>query len=786
MRKNFYLSSLLVSCFLLVSAVVRGASVPITMSNPANDTVCSGSAAWFIFVTNDTSASPATIATSWLVSADGGISWTPVTAGGAYTLYSDSLKVTSSFAMNGYWFRAIATNTSGADTSLAAILAVDSSNHGPVFGPSVVCVGAHITLTDPGSRGVWSATNDSAIISSAGIVTGVFSKIDSSGVDTAGIDTIYYTINNTCISDLVDTFVIAINPLPATGVITGASIVCKGATIALADTVSGGVWTVLHPAIDSVSSAGGVVGGLAQGFDTVVYTTTTGLCNASVTHAVRVDTFVTALPITGPTTTCVGNSIDLMNGNVLGTWVWSATNTRASILPTGVATGVSYGLDTFKYVFTNACNTVTSTTAPTQIDTPLFPGVISGAAGVCAGSWIHLTESIIGGIWLSSSSSLAIVDGSGNVTGVAQGTPVISYLVENGCGDFAATHTVSVNIPATAITGIDSVGIDSAIILSDGTVGGAWSSSDGSIAIISSTTGVVTGVGAGIATITYMVTNTCGTTYATMTLYVGPPPSAGLITGNDSVCLGLTDNLSDSVTGGVWVSGNDTIASVSSSGVVTGNAYGLVNISYTVHNAFGYNTTVTSVFVNEPPVVAVSGPSIIALGGDYFLLGAPAGGGWSSSNTTMGAFVVNAAPLTDTVIDSVRYPYVTYGSFVVTYFGSDTLTYTVGNTCGTRSKSFIISLAVPNDHTPVITDKNASLNIYPNPNSGEFTMNLVSGGTEDVTVTITNILGEKVRELTISTNKNYDIKFDQPNGIYLITATTADGSKYNSKIMVTN
>lgn len=59
--------------------------------------------------------------------------------------------------------------------------------------------------------------------------------------------------------------------------------------------------------------------------------------------------------------------------------------------------------------------------------------------------------------------------------------------------------------------------------------------------------------------------------------------------------------------------------------------------------------------------------------------------------------------------------------------------------------------------------KNAgSVNIFPNPNNGEFNFNLVSDNEEPANVVITNVLGEKVKELTVSTNKAHHMIFDAP------------------------
>ena len=89
----------------------------------------------------------------------------------------------------------------------------------------------------------------------------------------------------------------------------------------------------------------------------------------------------------------------------------------------------------------------------------------------------------------------------------------------------------------------------------------------------------------GADTFSVMVNN--GTYADTTVIYVTilPLVNAGVITGLDSVCPGHIDTLSDSVSGGTWVSQTTSVATVSPSGVVTGVMPGNDTITYTVMNA---------------------------------------------------------------------------------------------------------------------------------------------------------------------------------------------------------
>ncbi len=75
-------------------------------------------------------------------------------------------------------------------------------------------------------------------------------------------------------------------------------------------------------------------------------------------------------------------------------------------------------------------------------------------------------------------------------------------------------------------------------------------------------------------------------------------PSAGTITGTGTVTVGSTITLSNAIIGGAWSSGAAAIATVGSTGVVTGVAAGTATISYTVTNSCGSAVSTQVVTVN--------------------------------------------------------------------------------------------------------------------------------------------------------------------------------------------
>ncbi len=453
---------------------------------------------------------------------------------------------------------------------------------GPITGNTPVCVGNTMTLSNVMGGGTWSSVPTSvATISSSGVVTGV-------AVGTATIS--YVTFCGTV------TTIVTVTPAP--GPITGNAPVCPGSTITLSNSLGGGTWSIAPSSVATIASSG-VVTGVGAGTATVSYTTTCGTLTVIVT--------VIPLPgaITGNTPICPGGSITLSNSLAGG--VWSCTpGSVATISSSGVVTAVAAGTATVSYVTTCGAATVVVTVNP-------IPGPITGNMPICAGSSITLSNSLAGGAWSSSSTSIATVSGGGLVTGITVGTAIISYVTS--CG--TATVIVTINPVPGAIMGNTPVCAGATIALSNSLAGGTWSSAPTSIATISST-GVVTGVAAGTATVSY-VTN-CGivTTIVTVT------PLPGVIMGNIPVCEGSTFTLSNSLAGGTWSCTPASIATISSGGVVSGWMAGTATVSYVTTCG-----TVTTVVTINPSPGAIGGNAPICVGGTIMLSNPVTGGVWN-------------------------------------------------------------------------------------------------------------------------------------------------------------
>ena len=133
-----------------------------------------------------------------------------------------------------------------------------------------------------------------------------------------------------------------------------------------------------------------------------------------------------------------------------------------------------------------------------------------------------------------SDETIATVDPSGVVTGVSFGTATITYTVSTGCASpVSASQNITVSAAASAgtVTGMSPVCINTTAQYSTtGDAGGTWSSTNQSVATVS-TSGLVTSLSSGSTDITYTITGGCnGTVSSFQTFTVSPSlPTPGAI-----------------------------------------------------------------------------------------------------------------------------------------------------------------------------------------------------------------------------------------------------------------
>lgn len=166
---------------------------------------------------------------------------------------------------------------------------------------------------------------------------------------------------------------------------------------------------------------------------------------------------------------------------------------------------------------------------------------------------------------------------------------------------------------------------------------------------VTSTGGVVNPVGItytptglyyGADTFTIVVFD--GSAYDTLPFSVSVlPNTAGAIVGPDVVCIGSSISLTNYIAGGIWSSTNNTLATVSATGVVFGNAAGVDTIRYSLPNLCNAGTVTHIVTVLTPEECTKLAVNNIAADNSQLLI---------SPNPNNGSFTLNYSGKNDTKI----------------------------------------------------------------------------------------------------------------------------------------
>jgi len=343
---------------------------------------------------------------------------------------------------------------------------------------------------------------------------------------------------------------------------------------------------------------------------------------------------VTSAPVTAvamnpaSATVAVGQTVQLaatpqdVDGNPLPGRVvtWASTNPGvATVSGSGVVTGVAAGPATV----TAACEGQNGTVAITVTVVPVASVAVSPAsASVGVGQTVQLaaTPKDANGnplsgrtvTWATSNSAVASVSGSGLVTAGAAGTATITASSEGQNGTAVITVTP---VPVASV----SVSPASASILSGQTVqltatpkdaNGSpltgrvvtWATSSTTVATVSAS-GLVTAKAAGSATITATSEGKSGT--ASVTVTVAPVATVTVSPASASVAAGQTVQLTATpkdaggnvLTGRVvtWATSNAAVATVSSSGLVSGLVVGTATITATSEGQSGSSALTVTV-----------------------------------------------------------------------------------------------------------------------------------------------------------------------------------------------
>jgi uncharacterized protein YjdB len=383
-------------------------------------------------------------------------------------------------------------------------------------------------------------------------------------------------------------------------------------------------WTSSNVAVATVSSTG-VVTGRAVGTATISATSGGKSGSTSVTVvAVPVGSVAVApasvrlVPTQRESLTSVMRDA---NGVVVTdrTVTWSSSNTAvATVAPDGWVTAVAPGVATVTATSEGRSGSANINVVPMPVGSvtvsPASSTVQTGetktlSATVRDTSGAVVTDRVM--TWSSSDETIATVSSAGVVTGVSAGTATITATSEGKSGSAAVTvlpvpvATVTLEPASVRLEPGQTATLQATTKSADGTVLTGrvvtFASDNVNVARVSSD-GVVTGVGPGTATITATSEGRSATAAVTVqptVAYVIVAPSTVFLRRNSTVQLSVTayDAAGHEIVGRTvtWSTNNDHVATVSETGVVTGEHAGTATISATIDGKTGsMRVTVTN------------------------------------------------------------------------------------------------------------------------------------------------------------------------------------------------
>lgn len=172
----------------------------------------------------------------------------------------------------------------------------------------------------------------------------------------------------------------------------------------------------------------------------------------------------------------------------------------------------------------------------------------------------------------------------------------------NWCVQFDKPVTICPDV--APVTGPTSVCVLDSIRLMSASTGGRWTSTANNASVTDS--GIVHGLIAGNATISYTIATVCGLASASRHIAVNPRPTVSAIIGAASLCPGDSTLLYNATPNGIWTTDNTDIATITDSGIVHAIAPGSAIVTYTLSTACGSaadtaTLTVRTIAACSPP-----------------------------------------------------------------------------------------------------------------------------------------------------------------------------------------
>jgi uncharacterized protein YjdB len=358
----------------------------------------------------------------------------------SFSSYFDGM---TGYAQDASYIAALGDNTVS-PISLGTIAGTGGgSDIGTVFVPNGNVITGMYTYNNFYSSGV--AFNYTAISAFNSLVWSTTDTTQTINADTAGNYTVTVTDNNGC-SGTSAPLTVNFKTAPVINIPPADTTLCDGANETLMVSASGE--TLSYQWQEDYGVGFSDISGATD--STFTFATTyamngfhyrcivTGVCSlATISDPATLTVNPLPGPVTGALQVCTGLTTALGDSATGGTWASGDMSLATVNAVSGIVTGVNVGTPNITYTLTTGCLTITSVTVNPS------PATITGTINVCVGFTTALNDGVAGGTWSSGDGSLATVDTvSGIVSGVAAGTPFISYTLPAGC---FVTVVVTVN-----------------------------------------------------------------------------------------------------------------------------------------------------------------------------------------------------------------------------------------------------------------------------------------------------------------------------------------------------
>ena len=428
-------------------------------------------------------------------------------------------------------------------------------------------------------------------------------------------------------------------------------------------------WSSSNTSVATVSS-NGLVTPKSTGSATITVRTEDG-SNLTAQCIVTVKQYATSISLSETNVTiCTGNTLQL-TATVLPTTTsnpsvtWSSSNTSvATVSSSGVVTAKSTGAAVITAKTADGSNLSASCNVTVkQLATSILLNLTD--ATIYTGNTLQLTATVSPSstsnpsvTWCSSNTSVATVSSSGVVTAKSTGTAVITAKTADG-SNLSASCNVTVKQLATSISlnkTSETLYMGNTLQLiatvypnstSDKSV--SWTSSNTAVATVSSD-GLVTPKSTGTATIIVRtkdgsnLTAQCVVTVKQLASSISLNKVSATLYLNQTLQLAATVSPSNATDKSVvWSSSNNSIATVSSTGLVTAIATGNATITATTADGSDLSATcvitvkayVTSLTFDQPEVTILEGDTITLIPTILPSYATNQSLYWSSSNTSV-------------------------------------------------------------------------------------------------------------------------------------------------------